>query len=323
MHKEVQTMAVEVTATPGGVDVPMQVRRIVVPLDGSMRAESALPYAIKLATTTDASLLLVRVANTHQAIGAGAAEAQSHAIERAETYVTRLLATTPMPSVAVETAIPYGDPVDGIAQAVARHEADLIVMATHGRSGISRAVLGSVSEGLLAATSVPLLLLRDGLSYVTWESGLRSILVPLDGSVESEQALPIGQALAQLTGARLTLFRAVPAEETDFKADGLLGDGEPDSERASARAYLAEIAQTLRPTDGARDDAPEIQTVVGQGSAAAEICRACELTEAALVVMATHGRTGLRRAVMGSVADEVIRKGSVPVLLARAGSLGR
>lgn len=296
---------------------PVTFQRILVPLDGSFRAEAALPYAARLAECTGARLVLVRVARAQALPGGDAAAAQMQAIDRAETYLERLIATTPLPGDAVASGVPYGDAAEGIVAAARTHVADLIVMATHGRSGLARAVLGSVAEGVLRRAGVPLMLVRPGVDYVSWESGLRSVLVPLDGSVDAETALPIAMGIARAAQADLALFRTVPPAPIALEGAAVAAFVDREAEREAARAYLRTMEGRVR---AAGDPAavPRLQSLVSDGFPATEIGRACDLTGASLVVMTTHGRTGVERALLGSVADEVVRTTRVPVLLSRA-----
>jgi len=141
----------------------MKVKTILVPLDGSTLAEAALPPAIDLARERGARLILLRATEAHGSPLADPAEAQVTAVRGAEAYLagvrTRIHAAE-LP--AVDTSVWYGPPADAIVEAARFRSVDLIVMSSHGRSGLGRLVLGSVAETVLRATAVPILLIRPG-----------------------------------------------------------------------------------------------------------------------------------------------------------------
>jgi nucleotide-binding universal stress UspA family protein len=139
----------------------MKPATILVPLDGSELAETALPRAIDLARTAGARLLLLRAAEAHTPPGLDPAEAQIRVVEEAEGYLASTAARVRSAGVAtVETAAWYGAPAFAIVEAARLHAVDMIVMTTHGRSGLARLVFGSVAESVLRSTATPLLLIR-------------------------------------------------------------------------------------------------------------------------------------------------------------------
>jgi nucleotide-binding universal stress UspA family protein len=140
----------------------MNVKTILVPLDGSVLAELALKPAVELAREKDAKLVLLRAAEAHTTV-ADPTEAQVAVVREAEDYLAGVRARVLDDSVpAVETSVWYGPPAEAIAEAARYRNADLIVMSSHGRSGLGRLVLGSVAESVLRATPTPILLIRPG-----------------------------------------------------------------------------------------------------------------------------------------------------------------
>jgi nucleotide-binding universal stress UspA family protein len=140
----------------------MNVKTILVPLDGSLLAELALTPAVEMAREKDAKLVLLRAAEAHTTV-ADPTEAQVGVVREAEDYlagVRRRVLGGGAP--VVETSVWYGPPAEAIAEAAKYREADLIVMSSHGRSGLGRLVLGSVAESVLRATTTPILLIRPG-----------------------------------------------------------------------------------------------------------------------------------------------------------------
>ncbi|HEX9821876.1 MAG TPA: universal stress protein [Methylomirabilota bacterium] len=141
----------------------MKIKTILVPLDGSILAETALTPAVDLAREHGAKLVLLRAAEAHSLPMADPTEAQVQAVRAAEDYLTDARGRVAQAGVGdVDTSVWYGAPVEAIVEAARYRGADLIVMSSHGRSGLGRLVLGSVAETVLRATRVPILLIRPG-----------------------------------------------------------------------------------------------------------------------------------------------------------------
>lgn len=141
----------------------MRVKTILVPLDGSILAESALTPAVDLAREYGAKLVLLRAAEAHSLPMADPTEAQVQAVRAAESYLADARGRVAQAGVAeIETSVWYGPPAEAVVEAARFRGADLIVMSSHGRSGLGRLVLGSVAESVQRATRVPILLIRPG-----------------------------------------------------------------------------------------------------------------------------------------------------------------
>ena len=219
----------------------------------------------------------------------------------------------------VETVVPYGRPAPEILDQVSRFEADGIVMATHGRTGLAHLLYGSTTEAVLAESPIPVFLVhaRPGKPVAAaFEPKAGRLLVPLDGSLFAEAALELAFDFLGPAG-ELVLMRVIEPPDHVLRDDQGRAvaylDQQAQDRTSVARVYLNDVARRLRLKDpdihlsvDVRMDAPD----AGILAAAAE-----GLTD--LVIMATHGRTGLRRASMGSVAGDVLRKGTTPLLLVR------
>ena len=141
----------------------MKAKTILVPLDGSSLAEAALAPAMEIARENDGKLILLRAAVAHTLPMADLTEAQVEAVREAELYLTGAKARAAGGGVTdVDISVWYGQPVEAIVEATRFRRADLIVMSSHGRSGVRRLVLGSVAESVLRMTTVPVLLIRPG-----------------------------------------------------------------------------------------------------------------------------------------------------------------
>ncbi len=136
-------------------------KTILVPLDGSPLAETALPHAIAMAKTFGARLRLLRAAEADTLPGVDPTEAQVTVVGEAESYLRNVIERLAANGFRrVDTSVWYGSPVTAILEAARLREADLIVMTTHGRSGLGRLVMGSVAEAVVRGTTTPILLIR-------------------------------------------------------------------------------------------------------------------------------------------------------------------
>lgn len=297
-------------------------RNILLPLDGSQFSELALPLAVRVAQTAGAKLHIVRVhLPTHSEIESapeGDLDEMVREKERAQLQTAAARAATN--GVTATAALLEGPVTQGLERCIGVMAIDLVVMTTHGRSGLKRAVLGSIAEHCVRTTNAPLLLLHpqsEDDDVPTHPESLGHILVALDGSPESEQVLDSAMNLAQLTGARLTLTRIATAPfdiAVTIGAEAL--KSYLDQERERALEYLASIAERLPGTT-------RIDTFALAADRPAEgILRACKELGANAIAMATHGRSGWSRIAVGSVAESVLRKANVPVLVVRPSAVG-
>jgi nucleotide-binding universal stress UspA family protein len=269
------------------------VRHVLVPLDGSALAARALPCAQRLATALSATLHLVRVvepppARLHFPINVY--DTFLHAeTTAARDYLAAASAQVSTAGTVVQTTYLLGDPASTLLEYAHAAGIDLIVMCSHGRSGVARFALGSVAEHLLHEGHRPLVQVRAFGPAVALERAV----VPLDGSLQAEAALGMVARLAPAVVQAVTLLRVVDRPEEG-----------PEAER-----YLAEVVQRLTP------QGLVCQGQVLQGDPAQAILDVAGIDR--FVVMATHGRSGLTRWALGSVADRVARGGAAAVVLVR------
>jgi len=282
-------------------------RSILIPLDGSPLAERALAYATAISVPTAARLILMRAVGESETKG----RATRYLFDTAEQLRAR--------GFVCETVTPRGSPAEWIVAESAVGTVDLITMSTHGRTGPGRWLFGSVAESVVAGSPVPVLVER------AWQpirrepllSDQPTLLVPLDGSTFAESAIEPAAALAEDLSAELVLLR-VEHEATEVWRDEYgRAIAYLDEQEARARQLASDYLDQV--VDSARKQWPgvPIHTIVQFGVPAARIAEVATTTGAALVFMATHGRTGLRRAVMGSVAGQVLECGSTPLVLIR------
>ena len=295
---------------------------IVVPLDGSPFSERALPIAIALARRSNAAIDLVHV-HEPSVHGAGVPtldpefenDAERQLLARAAA-VGALLGRES--GLAVTTTSLRGEVASSLQAYVAERGADLVVMTTHGRGGISRAWLGSVADELARRSSVPLLLIRadTGDARGSGEPLFRRILVPLDGSPRAEEVLTHAAAFGTPGETEYHLLTVVaPGTESGLLPD-LIAVRARDlasqlaEETARADANLTRVADSFREI-GAR---VATHTTV-HGQAALAILDFIREGAIDLVVLSTHVRTVTERFRIGSIADKVLRGAEVPVLL--------
>jgi nucleotide-binding universal stress UspA family protein len=191
------------------------------------------------------------------------------------------------------------DAGEALVEASTALNVDVVVVTSHGLGGVRRAVLGSVAGHLVQHARDTVVLLCPA-EPQTVESGMRRVLLPLDGSDLSELAVPHAEHIARASGAELVLLQVIDDEDAD-------------EQRESARADLETLASSLREREAA-----QVNIEVSTGDPSEAILAAVERLGADLIVMATHGRGGLGRLLLGSIADTVSRESvHAPVLLVR------
>jgi nucleotide-binding universal stress UspA family protein len=296
--------------------MPEETPVIVVPLDGSDLSEAALPYARLFARATGSKLLLVTVWDTAEQrllsrLPDVPGDIEQRALDYCRDYLTGVANGLAAEGVEVETTVLAGDTVEELVRLLDERAARLLIMATHGRSGLGRWWYGSVASRLVRQAPVPTLVLGPRVLEQRRDvQDIRRILVPLDGSPFAETALGPALDLARRLDADVTLARAVWAGAYVFPA--VSGVEAMEVARAlaeEAHVYLERVRQELGA--GALVDIQVLQGVPAQA-----LLDLVERGSYDLVVMASHARAGLARALLGSVADRMLH-GAAPVLLIR------
>jgi nucleotide-binding universal stress UspA family protein len=299
---------------------PVRLQSILVPLDGSELAEQALPIAQAIAERARCKLKLVLV---HDRIILKPGPDYTRlelAMQKADREYLKSVTTAMREQLGrmVSSAVLQGSPV---AETLARYTrelgADLVVMTTHGRGGLRRAWLGSVTDQLIRSAEVPVLVIRPGEAGAAprvWERG--EILVALDGSPLAEAALEPAIEVARLWDSELSLVQVVtpitPTSGPHLTFPSGYADQMTATRRESAQDYIRDMAEQIRES-GVRASGV---AVIG-GAAPETLIELADPERVGLIVVATHGLGGLRRMVLGSVADKVVRGASVPVLVVR------
>ncbi|NQW18651.1 MAG: universal stress protein [Chloroflexi bacterium] len=279
--------------------------RILVPLDGTEHSERALPLATEFARRSGAELIVLNVTpdladdqptidlsndeedHTHADLGAVQTEYLFGLRETLQERVSRL-----------RVLLAGGDPVEQILQIGDDYEADLIVMATHGRAGLSRGFLGSVTDATISNAHVPILAVRGEAAPQGRYMRVEVVYVALDGSELADTSIPVAMSLAKEFGARLNLVRVI------------------ESDRQSVEVTLAQIhLEQHRVSLSEGNEGIEVQTSLLRGSPANELMMLGLTATDAVMAITTRGNRGLTRMVRGSVADHLICESSIPVLV--------
>ena len=303
--------------------------RILVPLDGSDRAEQAVPVAARIARAVNGTVILVQVTelpNIFFTEGKYPSQIYSEdLIEEgkalAANYLDNVSKRPELVGLKTETRVEHGDAAQSILAAVEPLEVDLIVMCSHGYTGFKRWALGSVAHKIIPHCSVPVLVLRDG--GPTLVAKPVYALVALDGSPMSEEVLaPVTQLVAALAPSEkktlhLTHVVELPLTYGRIGMYQYVNQMKEEAKRQS-QAYLAAVAERL--TNG---DVPGL-TVTTSVAINVDVAEALvrvahqELLAGGhfdLVAMATHGRSGLQRLLMGGVTDHVMSATRLPMLV--------
>jgi len=297
-------------------------RVIMVPTDGTGFDREAIRVALRIAERAEARVKLVRVLGTGSFFGvAVAAEGTAVAAEvvrserdRALGEMYALAAECRTLSDAPISVDLHAGPVSDVLESYARrHEVDLIVISTHGRSGIARMSLGSVTDSLIRHTSIPVLVVKPPASYLNPQAGdaFTHIVVPLDGSTLAEEILPSIASLARLEDADITLLHVIKTRTiaTTEVTSPEVAWWERDVR--AAQNYLQRISRQLRRRAGI---CVKTDIVVSQNVASA-ISDFASREKVDLIAIATHGRGGLARMLRGSVADGVLHQANRSMLV--------
>ncbi|WP_049936416.1 universal stress protein [Haloplanus natans] len=262
---------------------------ILIPTDGSDAATTAARYGLTLAERFDATVHVLSVVDPDRFVTDSVGDVddlirrQHERFERrARDAVDRVAGASAVP---VETHVVEGRPVTVLAAAIDDYDADLVAMGTHGRSGVDRYLLGSLAERTLRTAHVPVLAVREDDAHGAAPT-IATVLLATDGSEGTERAADHAVTVAAATGAHLHALT--------------VGDDDGPAERVVARAREAGVDATA----AVRSGRPH-ETILGYA----------RNHGADLVVVGTHGRSGVERVLLGSVAERVLRTATRPVLV--------
>ena len=295
--------------------------QMLVPLDGSTTAEKVLPYARYFVAKFKIPVQLLAVIDiaemvTH--ISADRARFVNTMIEdgvrSSENYLREVAKT--FPGAEVRCTVEKGRAQEVIIEKGNTDTGMLITMATHGRSGLNRFLLGSIAKKVLRGTANPLLLVRATREAKSEaEATLKSIIVPLDGSELAESVLPMVAGVANKLDLEVILFRAyhIPYANNEGYYAGISFSELIASARDAANEYLEKKTAEVK-----KLGVKKVKYASKEGNASDEIIALGRETPDNLIAMCSHGRTGMERWVVGSVTETVVRHSDEPVLVVRA-----
>jgi len=298
--------------------------KMLIPLDGSQTAEKVLPYAraiggafkipVELLTVVDVGEMAAQMASS----GKGLLDTMIEETERTgRDYLNRISAKAT--GVNITWTLARGRAEEVIIEKAAADKKTLIAMATHGRSGLNRWMLGSVTEKVLRGCENPLLVVRASETIDAGQKvALKTVIVPLDGSELAETVFPAVLALAGAMDLEVVLFRAYQIPYTAYAGEDSFSlinyDELLASTRDEATEHLKKKAEELK-----RRGLAKVSYVAKEGQSADQIIAVGRATPDNLIAMCSHGRSGLRRWALGSVTETVVRYSGDPVLVVRAG----
>ncbi len=296
---------------------------ILVPLDGSASAEHALPWAMSVAQQNGAPLHLVRVHVPPAPLMVGSELASDVMLDAAIRKIEAAYLDETAGKIGKVGTIPVhfslleggaADAIDDHAKAI---NADLIVITSHGRGPFARFWLGSVADKIIRHAPAPILVVRpvdDKAPNLSERPAIQRIVIPLDGSPLAERIIEPAIKLGKTFGAEYSLVLILEAVENiealaEMKAK-VPGGWMPEATEAKAQIYLDKVAHRMR-----GHSVVVYTKVIPHGSAAEAILDYSKMHGHPLIALATHGRSGLKRLILGSVADKIVRGATMPVLV--------
>jgi nucleotide-binding universal stress UspA family protein len=297
--------------------------RILIPLDGSPRAELILAQVGRILRREDSEILLLRVVDMPQSMGRmdmGALVKSER--EEAQKYVHDMARRFSEKGAKVHGRVAEGPPAETILDTARTEGATLIAMTSHGRTGLARWTLGSVAEKVARASDVPVLMVRsfrrgafgDLEPTAPEELPFRRILVPVDGSPTSMSAIGDAEKFGQLFGSEIVVLHVRPVQ---IPVGPVLPGMEAGAMNLIPQLPPTEDEVTRRAAERFRHAGLKVTEITSDGDAAAEILDSSAAWRADLIAMGTHGRSGMTRWVLGSVAERVLRSATVPLLFIR------
>jgi nucleotide-binding universal stress UspA family protein len=296
--------------------------RILVPVDGSALAEVALPYAEELAGRLGSEVTIIFVGDlvddSYQRMRQ--IYLQNTVLNTKKAADAYMRKSGKKQTIQIKSVAFNGNPAEQIVEYADKEDISLTVMSTHGQSGITRGALGSVANKVVRATTRPVALIRvAGYRPDVRQKGLLTkLLLTLDGSKVSETSIPYAVELASRLGAKVVLLRVLEMSYGAFSSTGeafiaYFSEDQMETDKTLAKEYLEKIAGQLR------QKGVTVETHAKFGNAAEEIINLAGEIHADLVVMSTHGRSGIGRWVFGSITEKVLYEGYTPLLLISAG----
>lgn len=289
-------------------------KKILIPLDGSNLGELALAYIKELAPAFNSEVHLVSVCERREAEYRRMMELYLEKIaEQVRADFGKNDQTIP-----IKTMVLDGDDAREIIEYAQQKQINLIVIVSHGRSGIMPWTMGSTANKVVQGALTPILLVRAS-SFNGKRRPVKffnKILMPLDGSQIGEAALPYVSEIAQKLGSEVTVFSVVESGQHVHTIGGQnfvrYTEQQVESMRAETMRYQVAVSKKLT------DSGINVRSIVAEGNAAAEIIKFSKADNSRLIAMSSHGRSGMRSWVFGSVSNKVLHNSKTPLLIVRA-----
>jgi len=283
-------------------------KKILVPIDGSDLAELALPYARELASAFNSELILLYVGEP----------ADDEHLHMHQLYLEKLAGQMKKQLKKVSPLVISGKPAEEIVKYTQKNDIRLIIMASHGSSGIIPWATGGIADKVIDATGVPLLLIKatKPRRKVKEKHLISRILLPLDGSEAGEAAITRVKELKSRLEAEVILLEVVPKGRHLRSVGGLdyILYPEPEMEtfKAEAKEYLDKVHKRLQRSKG------ELKVEIRSGEVAKEILNFAKKKRVSLIAISTHGHSGMTKWVFGSTVQKVMQDSPIPVLVVKA-----
>jgi nucleotide-binding universal stress UspA family protein len=319
-------------------------QRILVPLDGATRAEKAIPIAARLARASGGSVVLLQVICTPADTGGFMYEPVVFTqadidteLSKATKYLTTISLSEQLEGIGTNTVVLVGAVAPSILSAIQMNDIDLVIMNSHGETGLTRWVMGSVAQKIVRHSPVPVLVLRDGGPNLSEDSLIAPrALVSLDGSHLAESAiLPVAQLVSALAAPAQGSLHLVRVVTSPPSYERMLPPSEASShihtmehEEEEALTYLRDLSVSLLKKDLAHLNLDITWSVIFEPDVAATLVRMAEkgdelrsIPGCNLIAMATHGRSGLQRWALGSITERTLTATKLPMLIVRPGNV--
>lgn len=298
---------------------PVKFYSILATTDFSDLSMEAVEYAVALAEEFEARLSLMYVVEPAPHVGGFESvvliRADPEIIKRERKHLSKLAKGLSRRAARIRPVVRYGKAVREIAAEASNQKVDLIITATRGHTGLKRVLLGSTAEAIVRHAPCPVLTVpaetANRMTGKRWTSRIKRIMVPIDFSETSANALPFAAALASKFRAEILLIHVT---EPPHASDSFI---DVPSARMTAEANRAAEEMLSRVQREAFSDEIQTQAVIRSGTPFHEITRAAARSEADLIILTTHGRTGLKHALIGSTAERTVRHAGCPVLVVR------
>lgn len=295
-------------------------RHFLVPLDGSVMAEAALPVAFGLAKPLGATITLLHVLE-RAAPRTIHGEPHLQATDSASAYLVEVAAQWSNQGVPIDWHV-HPNKQDNVARSIGDHaiemHADIVVITTHGSGGLRDLLFGSIAQQIVRRDTIPTLVVRPPQNGVLTPYHCESILVPIDQSHQAQPALQVAEEIVLDTGAELILMSVIPTLDTATGDWAVSATFSPTATAAVMDLAQSDAGQILEQTaERLRAEGARVRTLISRGRVTQQIDAAADANGVSLLVLATHGRSGLDGTMSGSVSQRLLPEIHCPILLVR------